>query len=132
MRTIQETPLCDTRCEYCANFGKTRDVLIALGMKGIPQNHLEVIEATWCPFRIERHEVTSHLKKDKVTSCFKKEVQHDLPKKKCVECKYVKCGVMKYERDLIHRNKIQTRQHKTVAWQQWDKVKIGEKWQGNI
>ena len=44
MRTVQETPLRDARCEYCANFGKTRDVLIALGMKGIPRNHAEAIE----------------------------------------------------------------------------------------
>ena len=43
VRTIQETPLRDTRCEYCANFGKTRDVLIALGMKTIPHNHSEAI-----------------------------------------------------------------------------------------
>ena len=127
MRTVQETPLRDTRCEYCANFGKTRDVLIALGMKRIPQNHAEAIEATWCPFRTEHYEITSHLNKDKITSRFKKEVQHDLPKKKCVQCKCITCGITKYERDLIHKNRIQMRQHKAVTWRQWDKVKIGEK-----
>ena len=127
VRTVQETPLCDARCEYCANFGKTRDVLIVLGMKGIPRNHSEAIEATWCPFRTEHYEVTSQLKKDKITSRFKKEVQHDLPNKKCVQRKCVTCGVTKYERDLIHKNRIQMRQHKAVTWRQWDKVKIGEK-----
>ena len=111
VRTIQETPLCDARCEYCANFGKT-----ILGMKGIPQNHSELIEATWCPFITEHHEVTSHLKKDKVTSHFKKEVQHDLLKKECVLCKCVMCGITKFEQDLIHKNGIQMRQHKAVTW----------------
>ena len=85
-------------------------------MKGIPQNHSEVIEAAWCLFRTERHEITSHLKKDKVTSHFKKEVQHDLPKKECVLRKCVTCGVKKYERDLIQKNRIQMRQHKAVTW----------------
>ena len=42
--TVQETPLCGARCEYCANFGKSRDALIACGMKGIPCNHAESIE----------------------------------------------------------------------------------------
>ena len=126
VRTVQETPLHDAKCEYCANFGKTRDVLIALGMKGIPRNHAEAIEATWCPFRTERYKITSHLNKDKITSHFKKEVQHDLLKKKCVQCKCIMCGIMKYERDLIHKNRIQMRQHKAVTWCQWDKVKIGE------
>ena len=49
VRTIQETPLRGARCEYCANFGKSRDALIALGMKGIPHNHAQSIEVTWCP-----------------------------------------------------------------------------------
>ena len=118
MRTVRETPLRDARCEYCANFGKTRDILIALGMKGIPRNHAEVIEATWCPFRTEHYKITSHLNKDKITSCFKKEIQHDLPKKKCVQCKCNTCGITKYEQDLIHKNRIQMRQHKAVTWHQ--------------
>ena len=107
MRTVQETPLRDARCEYCTNFEKTRDLFIALGMKEIPQNHSEAIEASWCPFRTECHEDTSHLKKDKVTSRFKNEVQHDLPKKECVLRKSITCGITKYERDLIHKNRIQ-------------------------
>ena len=53
VRTVQETPLRGARCEYCANFGKVREALIALGIKGIPRNHAEAIEATWCPFRTE-------------------------------------------------------------------------------
>ena len=46
VRTVQETPLRGARCEYCANFGKTRDALIGLGMKGIPRNHAQSIEVT--------------------------------------------------------------------------------------
>ena len=71
IRTVQETPLRGARCENCANFGKSRDALIACGMKGIPRNHAEV---TWCPFRKDSQDVTSRFKNgssDEVTSCFK-------------------------------------------------------------
>ena len=122
IRTVQETPLRGARCEYCTNFGKSRDALIACGMKGIPRNHAESIEVTWCPFRKDSQdvtscfqngtsdEVTSCLKNgtsDEVTSCLKnvtcevtsrlKKVQHDLLKKKCVLRKCPMCGVTKYE-----------------------------------
>ena len=60
VRTVQETPLRGARCEYCANFAKTREALIAVGMKGIPRNHAEAIEATWCPFKKECDGITSH------------------------------------------------------------------------
>ena len=46
VRTVQETPLHGVRCEYCVNFAKTREALIVVGMKGIPRNHAEAIEAT--------------------------------------------------------------------------------------
>ena len=74
IRTVQETPLRGARCEYCANFGKSRDALIACGMKGIPRYHAESIEVTWCPFRKDSQDVTSCFKNgtsDEVTSCFK-------------------------------------------------------------
>ena len=62
IRTVQETPVCGARCEYCANFGKSRDALIACGMKGIPRNHAESIEVTWYPFRKDSQDVTSRFK----------------------------------------------------------------------
>ena len=150
IQTVQETPLRGARCEYCANFGKSRDTLIAFGMKGIPRNHAESIEVTWCPFRKDSQdvtscfkngtsdevtscfkngtsdEVTSHFKNDEVTSCLKnvtcevtsrlKKVQHDLPKKKCVQRRCPMCGVTKYERDLIQKNRFQMRTQKEVTW----------------
>ena len=122
IRIVQETPLCGARCEYCTNFGKSRDALIACGMKGIPCNHAESIEVTWCPFRKDSQDVTSRFQNgtsDEVTSCFKngtsdevtsrlknvkcevtsclKKVQHDLPKKKCVQRRCPMCEVTKYE-----------------------------------
>ena len=121
IRTVEETPLRGARCEYCTNFGKSRDALIACGMKGIPRNHAELIEVTWCPFRKDSQDVTSRFQNgtsdevtsclkngtsDEVTSCLKNvmcevtsrlKVQHDLPKKKCVLRKCPMCGVTKYE-----------------------------------
>ena len=44
IKTIQETLLCGCSCEYCANFGKSRETLIGLGMKGIPHNHSATID----------------------------------------------------------------------------------------
>ena len=91
-------------------------------MKEIPHNHAELIEVTWCPFRKDSQDVTSCFKNgtsDEVTSCFMngisdevtshlknvmcevtsclKKVQHDLPKKKCVQHRCPMCGVTKYE-----------------------------------
>ena len=51
IKTIQGTPLCGCPCDDCSNFAKTRDTLIALGIKGIPKNHSCCIEKTLCPFR---------------------------------------------------------------------------------
>ena len=42
-------------------------------MKGIPRNHAESIEVTWCPFRKDSQDVTSHFQNgtsDEVTSRF--------------------------------------------------------------
>ena len=152
IRTVQETLLHGARCEYCTNFGKSRDTLIACGMKGIPHNHTESIEVTWCPFRKDSQDITSCFKNgtsDEVTSHFKngtsdevtsrlknvtcevtsrlKKVQHDLPKKKCVQCKCPMCGVTKYKRDLIQKNRFQMRTQKEVTWRQWEQIKIGHK-----
>ena len=143
VRTVQETPLQGARCEYCANFGKVRESLIALGIKGIPHNYAEAIEATWCPFQTEITSCFTSLKKDKekvtsgftsrkkgkekVTSRFKKEVQHDLPKKDCVKQECHKCGITKYERELIIQNRIQMKRHNEVTWQQWEQVRIKHK-----
>ena len=140
IRTVQETPLRGARCEYCTNFGKSRDASIACGMKGIPRNHAELIEVTWCPFRKDSQDVTSHFQNgtsDEVTSHLKnvtcevtsclKQVQHDLPKKKCVLHKCPMCGVTKYERDLIQKNRFQMRTQKEVTWRQWEQIKIGDK-----
>ena len=152
IQTVQETPLRGAICEYCTNFGKSRDALIACGMKGIPRNHAESIEVTWCPFRKDSQDVTSHFQNgtsdevtsrfqngtsDEVTSCLKnvtcevtsrlKKVQHDLPKKKCVLRKCPMCGVTKYERDLIQKNRFQMRTQKEVTWRQWEQIKIGDK-----
>ena len=133
-------------------------------MKGIPRNHAELIEVTWCPFRKDSQDVTSRFKNgtsdedtsrfkngtsDEVTSRFKngtsdevtsrlknvmcevtsplKKVQHDLLKKKCVQRKCPMCGVTKYERDLIQKNRFQMRTQKEVKWRQWEQIKIGHK-----
>ena len=127
-------------------------------MKGIPCNHAELIEVTWCPFRKDSQdvtsrfkngtsdevtsrfkngtsdEVTSHFKNDEVTSCLKnimcevtsclKKVQHDLPKKKCVQRRCPMCGVTKCERDLIQKNRFQMRTQKEVTWRQWEQIKL--------
>ena len=133
-------------------FGKSRDALIACGMKGIPRNHAELIEVTWCTFRKDSQDVTSRFKNgtsDEVTSRFKngssdevtsrlknvtcevtsrlKKVQHDLPKKKCVQCRCPMCGVTKYEQDLIQKNRFQMRTQKELTWRQWEQIKIGHK-----
>ena len=59
IRTVNETPLRGAQCEYCANFGRTREMLIALGIKGIPRNLAKSIEATWCDFSSPEHDVAN-------------------------------------------------------------------------
>ena len=122
VRTVQETPLCGARCEYCANFGKTREALIGLGMKCIPRNHAEAVEATWCAFRKKKRDViTSRKQKDR------KVLLHDLPRKECVLRECVMCGVTEYERKLLAQNRLVMRQGKEVHWKQWCPVKAVDK-----
>ena len=109
VRTVQETPLHGARCEYCANFAKTRKALIAVGMKGIPRNHVEAIEATWCPFKKEHDGITSH------TSW---KVLHALARKECVRSECKKCGITKYIQQLILQNCLTMRQVNQVKWKQ--------------
>ena len=122
VRTVQETPLRGARCEYCANFGKTREALIGLGMKCIPRNHAEAVEATWCAFRKKKRDViTSRKQKDR------KVLLHDLPRKECVLRECVTCGVMEYKRKLLAQNRLVMRQGKEVHWKQWCPVKAIDK-----
>ena len=114
VRILQETPLCGARCEHCANFAKTREALIGVGMKGIPRNHAEVIEATWCPFKKERAGITS---------CTSWKVLHALARRECVRSECEKCGVTKYEQQLILQNHLTMRQVNQVKWKQWGPVK---------
>ena len=80
VRTVNETPLRGAWCKYCANFGKTREPLIALGIKGIPRNHVKAIETTWCNLRSTECDVTN--------------LSHaEMPMKKCVLCNCDQCGV---------------------------------------
>ena len=80
IRTLQETPLCGAHCEYCAIFAKTREDLIALGIKGILRNHASAIEETLCSFRSCEHYVMNlH--------------NAELLKKECVLCNCENCGV---------------------------------------
>ena len=79
VRTVNETPLRGARCKYCANFGKTREALIALGIKGIPRNHAKAIETTWCDFRSTECDVTN--------LC-----HAEMPMKKCVLHNCDQCG----------------------------------------
>ena len=122
VHTVQETPLRGARCEYCANFGKTREALIGLGMKCIPRNHAEAVEATWCAFRKNKRDViTSRKQKDQ------KVLLHDLPRKECVLRECVTCGVTEYERKLLAQNRLVMRQGKEVHWKQWGAVKAVDK-----
>ena len=50
IHTVQETPFCGCKCEYCQNFGLLREMLIGLGFKEIPKNHAALIQVMWCKF----------------------------------------------------------------------------------
>ena len=113
VKTVHETPLRGARCEYCANFGKTREALIALGIKGIPRNHARSIEETWCKFRSEEH-------------CVIDLRNAQFPKKDCALRKCEKCGVTKYERELIVLNRSKMALLKRVSWKQWESVKYND------
>ena len=92
IRMLQETPLQGARCEYCANFAKTRETLIAVGIKGIPRNHASAIEETCCLFRTYECDVMN--------------LRHaELPRKECALQTCEQCGVTAYERKIILNNK---------------------------
>ena len=110
IRTLQETPLQGARCEYCANFVKTRETLIAVGIKGIPRNHASTIEETWCLFRTCERDVMN--------------LRHtELPRKECVLRKCEQCGVTAYKRKIILNNKARMSLLKNVSWKQRELVK---------
>ena len=76
VKTVQDTPLHLCLCEYCANFNKTRETLIGMGLKGIPRNHSACIEKTLCKFR------TEECNEDNICNpC----VRNEFPPKKCVQ-----------------------------------------------
>ena len=90
IKTIQDTPLHGCSCDDCSNFAKTRDTLIALGIKGIPRNHLCCIEKTLCPFRNTSKRCDEMDIRNPV-------VRHEFPARKCVERKCKDCGLEKYQ-----------------------------------
>ena len=110
IRTLQDTPLHGARCEYCANFAKMRKALIALGIKGIPRNHVSAIEETLCSFRSCEHYVTNLR-------------NAELPKKECALRNCKNCGVTAYERKIILNNRARMSLTKKVSWKQWEQVK---------
>ena len=87
-------------------------------MKGIPRNHAEAIELTWCPFKKER---------DGITSRTSRKVLHALARKECVQGECEKCGITKYEQQLIVQNRVTMRQVNQVNWKQWGPVKGKDK-----
>ena len=87
-------------------------------MKGIPRNHVEAIELTWCPFKKEC---------DGITSRTSRKVLHALARKECVQGECEKCGVTKYEQQLIVQNRVTMRQVNQVNWKQWGPVKGKDK-----
>ena len=107
---LQETPLRGARCEYCANFAKTREALLAVGVKGIPRNHMSAIEETWCLFRT--------CERDVMNLC-----HAELPRKECTLRKCEQCGVTAYERKIILNNNTRMSLLKNVSWKQWELVK---------
>ena len=110
VRTLQDTPLRGACCEYCANFAKIREALIGLGIKGIPRNHANAIEATWCSFRSSESDV--------------KNLHHtEMPKKECALQNCKDCAVTTYEREIIMRNRARMALLKKVTWKQWELVK---------
>ena len=114
MKTIQETPLRGCTCEYCANFGKSRETLIGFGMKGIPRNHSAVIEKSLCPYRrTEPDEMDIH----------NHYVHEELPGKKCIKWTCDNCGVQKHQEQVMKENITLIRTLQRVSWQQWGNVK---------
>ena len=115
IRTVQQTPLRGARCEYCCNFGKTRETLIGLGIKGIPRNHASAIEKTWCKFRPDSDQ------RDEM-DIRNVNLRNSLPKKDCVLRKCKDCGIMEYQKNIMIQNRVRIAQLKHVSWEQWGKV----------
>ena len=113
VKTIQETPLRGCTCDYCENFGKLRETLIGLGIKGIPRNHAASIEKTLCPFR---RDLTDEMDIRNFV------VRDELPGKKCVQRSCPNCGVKPYQLQIIEENREKIRKLKQVTWQQWGSV----------
>ena len=124
IRTVQETPLRGARCEYCANFGKVREALIGIGFKGIPRNHADSIELTWCSFRKQRDG------RDGLGGCTSRNLVHYLPRKECVERTCLRCGVTDYARKLLQQNRLIMSTVQQVTWKEWGKV-VGKDKNGN-
>ena len=93
-----------------------RETLIGLGFKGIPKNHAAAIEITWCRFQQGEDDSESDEEDYKY---------HDveIPRKDCIQHTYKKCGVGKFEKQLIADNIQLIRKLKNVKWKQWQKVK---------
>ena len=110
IRTLQETQLWGAPCDYCANFAKTREALIAVGIKGIPRNHPSTIEETWCSFR--------------TCECDVMNLCHtELPRKECALRKCEQCRVTAYKRKIILNNKARMSLLKNVSWKLRELVK---------
>ena len=113
IKTMQETPMRGSRCDYCTNIGLLRSTIVGLGIKGIPLNHSASIEKMWCAFRSTCRDEGS-VRNEKVT--------HDeLPQRKCVEGKCGDCGVAKHQAEVTALNSELMNKLKTVNWVQWGK-----------
>ena len=114
IKTMQETPMRGSRCEDCQNFGKIRQTLIGLGLKGIPRNHSCAIEKSMCKFRTEETDEMD-IRNPKM--------RDEYPARKCAERKCDNCGVTKkFKENLIAQNVEILRKLRHVTWTQWDKV----------
>ena len=114
IKIIQETLLHGCSCEYCANFGKSRETLIGLGMKGIPRNHSAAIDKSLCPYRKSKpDEMDIH----------SPSVHDELPGKNCIKHICDNCGVQKYQEQVMKENITLIRALQRVSWQQWGDVK---------
>ena len=78
IHTVQETPLHGCKYEYCQNFGLLQEMLIGLGLKGIPKNHAASIETTWCKFQQNETECDSDEEEYKYRDI-------EIPGKQCVQ-----------------------------------------------
>ena len=115
IRTMQQTPMRGSRCDYCTNIGLLHSTIVGLGIKGIPLNHSASIEKTWCAFRSTCHDEDS-VRNKKIT-------RDELPQRKCVERKCHDCSVVKYQSDVMTLNSELMKKLNRVSWEQWGKIK---------